>query len=348
MRESLHKTLIIRFSSIGDIVLSSLLVRTLRASFPQAEIDYLVKSEYADLIRHNPHLSRVIEFAGSSFADLSVLRRSIHADGYDLIIDIHDSLRSRYLCFGHPNVVRINKRKLARFLLVRLKVNVYSSFGGSPSVAERYLEPVASLGVENDGKGLEFFIPKEATASVARLLNEIGIPDTTQLIGICPTSRHANKMWLPDRFAEVAAALTMKNGGSVVVLGSKDEMEQCRIVADMVNAQGGNASNLAGKISLTETAAVMDRCSVVVCNDSGLMHIAAARKRKVVAIFGPTVRELGFYPYGTFSEVVEHPSLACRPCTHIGLPSCPEGHFKCMREISSRTVLTAAERLLHQ
>ena len=104
--------------------------------------------------------------------------------------------------------------------------------------------------------------------------------------------------------------------------------------------------NLAGKLNLCETAAMMDKCSVVVTNDSGLMHIAAARKRNVVAIFGPTVKEFGFFPIGTRSVVVENTELDCRPCTHIGLPSCPKGHFKCMNEISTEQVVTSANALL--
>ncbi len=346
MRESLHKTLIIRFSSIGDIVLSSLLVRTLRDRFPEAEIDYLVKSEYADLVHHNPHISHVLQFSPAD--GLSGHRQRIRSAEYDMIIDIHDSLRSRYLCFGHPNVVRINKRKLARFLLVRTKLNLYNSFGGSPSVAERYLETVEPLGVKNDGKGLELFLGEVAASRADAVLKESGVPDDTPLIGICPTSRHFNKMWQAKGFSEVGAMLAQSHSCSVVVFGSTEEAGPCAVVVEMIKALQPQLQvlNLAGRLSLLETAAVMDRCSVVVSNDSGLMHIAAARQRKVVAVFGPTVQELGFFPYGTISTVVEHESLSCRPCTHIGLPNCPLGHFKCMKEISPGVVLAAAEDLL--
>lgn len=346
MRESLHKTLIIRFSSIGDIVLSSLLVRTLRDRFPEAEIDYLVKSEYADLVRHNPHLSHVLEF--SQVDELSEHRQRIRNAGYDVIIDIHDSLRSRYLCLGHANVVRINKRKLARFLLVRMKLNVYDAFGGSPSVAERYLETVEPLGVKNDGKGLELFLGDGEVGCVSAVLKESGVSDGIPFIGICPTSRHFNKMWAAEGFAEAGAKLAHDHSCPVVVFGSTEESERCAEVAEMIEKRQPQVQvlNLAGRLSLLETAAVMDRCSVIISNDSGLMHIAAARKRKVLAVFGPTVKELGFFPYGTVSTVVEHKSLSCRPCTHIGLPHCPLGHFKCMKEISPGVVLAAAEQIL--
>jgi heptosyltransferase-2 len=104
--------------------------------------------------------------------------------------------------------------------------------------------------------------------------------------------------------------------------------------------------NAAGRLSLTETAALVDRCSVVLSNDSGLMHIAAARKRGLVALFGPTVRELGFFPYGTESIVLEKTELSCRPCTHIGGPSCPKKHYRCMNDIEPHHVVHSLKQFL--
>jgi heptosyltransferase-2 len=277
------------------------------------------------------------------------VRTQIHNASYDLLIDIHDSLRSRYLCFGHSSVVRINKRKIARFLFVKAKWDVYDWFGGAPGVAERYLETVRSLGVENDGNGLEVFFPQTAAAHAEKVLVEAGIQSRATLIGVCPSAKHCNKIWLKERFAETATTLAHEHGAAVLLFGSgKDEETRCREVKAMIEqqSQGIPVLNLAGRLSLLETAAMMDHCSVIVTNDSGLMHLAAARKRKVVAIFGPTVRELGFFPYGTTSTVIENISLSCRPCTHIGLPLCPKGHFKCMNDIHAAQVIDAARVLL--
>jgi heptosyltransferase-2 len=350
MADTIHRTLIIRFSSVGDIILSSLLVRVLRKRFQASTIDYLIKQEYADLMRYNPAISRVIEFPPDGrIADLRGVRTEIHNASYDLLIDIQDSLRSRYLCFGHSSVVRINKRKIARFLFVKAKWDVYDWFGGAPGVAERYLETVRSLGVEDDGNGLEVFFPQTAAAHAEKILVEAGIHYQRALIGICPSARHSNKMWLKERFAETAATLAREHRGAVLLFGSgKDEETRCQEVKVMIEqqSQGIPVLNLSGRLSLLETAAMMDRCSIVVTNDSGLMHLAAARKRKAVAIFGPTVRELGFFPYGTTSTVIENVSLSCRPCTHIGLPHCPKGHFKCMNDIHAAQVIDAARVLL--
>ena len=160
---SIDKTLIIRFSSVGDIVLTTQLVRALRRRFPHSRVDYLVKAEYADLLRHNPHLSRLIEFpAHGKLLDLLQLRKSIRADAYDLVIDVHNSIRSRILCAGMRNVVRIRKRTIARFALVRFKRDIYGWFGGSPPVARRYLDTVKRFGVEDDGLGPELDVPPVA------------------------------------------------------------------------------------------------------------------------------------------------------------------------------------------
>ena len=349
MLDSLHKTLIIRFSSVGDIVLSSLLVRTLRHRFPQIHIDFLLKSEYADLVRYNPHVNRVIEFpAGGSFDDLFRLRRAIRSERYDLIVDIHNSIRSRLLSPGAGRTVRVDKRKVARWLLVNLKRDFYPSCGGAPGVAERYLETVQPFGVLDDGGGLEVHVPPEIQERVGHILQGQGILPGSQAIGICPSAKHANKMWLKERFAETAAALARRHKTPVLLFGSAEEAPRCGEIAAMTEAASPavRVVNLAGSLSLLETAAAMDHCGVVVTNDSGLMHIAAARKRRLVALFGPTVRQFGFFPFGTTSTVVEHPALSCRPCTHIGLPDCPRGHFRCMRELESKTVIEAATKLL--
>lgn len=346
---TLHKTLVIRFSSVGDIVLSSALLRVLRKRFPDCMVDYVVKEEYADLVRHNPCVTHVLEFpTRGTFGDLQRLRRTIRAAGYDLVVDLHDSLRSRYLSFGSTPVVRINKRKLARMLLIAFKWNVYERAGGSPSVAERYVETMAPWGITSDDKGLDLFIPSAATGIARMRLQERGIPTGTPCIGVCPSARHGNKIWPGERYAEAAALLAREHRSAIVLFGGPDEEGKCNDIAALISSRnpGITVANLAGKLSLLETAAAMDSCALVITNDSGLMHVAAARKRRIVALFGPTVRELGFFPYGTEHIVVETSGLACRPCTHIGLPSCPKGHFRCMRDITTEQVAGAAARLL--
>jgi len=271
------------------------------------------------------------------------MRREVRGRGYDRIIDIHDSLRSRYLSANAGPVVRVNKRKLARLLLVKTKLNVYGRLGGAPGVAERYLETVEDLDIRDDGKGLEVFPgPDHAERAAAALAGVSGA-----VIALAPGARHWNKMWPQERFVEASVQLVRRLRASVLLFGSAADLERSGWIEQRIRAAAAGAVvvNLSGRLSLLETAAAMDRASVVVTNDSGLMHLAAARKRPVVALFGPTVRELGFFPVGTRAEVLEVEDLRCRPCTHIGLSFCPKDHFRCMLDIPASRVVESATRL---
>jgi heptosyltransferase-2 len=349
MQGVLHKTLIIRLSSAGDVVLSSQLVRALHGRYPDCQIDFLVKAEYADLVRFNPHVAHVIQFpGGGTLGDLFRLRRTVISSRYDLIIDIHDSIRSRYLSAGAGTVTRVNKRKFARTLLVNFKLDMYDRFGGAPDVAARYLETVLPWGVRDDVGGPELFFPPEVRPAVERLLASEHVVPGTMCIGVCPCARHGNKMWPGERFAESAGRLSEEHGLPVLLFGGADEREMCGAIEAIIRRAHPRASvlNLAGRLSLLEAGCAMDRCAVVLANDTGLMHIAEARGVPLVAVFGPTVRKFGFFPRGAHSTVIEHPGLSCRPCTHIGLPRCPLGHFRCMKEITAEMVIEPAERFL--
>jgi heptosyltransferase-2 len=333
--------LIIRLSSLGDIILASPLIRILRSKYPAAQIDLLVKPQYAEVMRSNPHLSTIIELSG----DLAPLGARLCASRYDLLIDIHNSLRSRYLRWrAHPRAVRVvNKYALRRFLLVHFKWNLYR---GVIPVAERYLAAGGNL--LNDGLGLEVFLPDQVGAAVSARLSSTRLETADRVIGFAPTARHFTKRWPPERFVELGVQLARARKVKILLFGGRDEADYCGDIAQMINASLGSAvaESVAGKFSLLETAAAFDRCHLVVSNDTGLMHLAAARRRKVVAIFGSSVREFGFLPYGTEHTLLEAAGVACRPCSHVGRATCPKGHFRCMKEIQVAEVAAAAEQLL--
>jgi lipopolysaccharide heptosyltransferase II len=338
-----NRTLIIRLSSIGDVILASPLIRLLRKRFPQGQIDFLVKREYADLVRFNPHLRNVIELdARGGFAELRALKRKLRQEKYDTVIDIQGNLRSVFLRAGlSANVLKVNRRRLARFLLVNFKWNAYRT---SPPVPVRYLETVRSAGIVDDGDGLELFIPEETCTRVQKHLSDAGVDSQKGVVGLCPGAKHATKRWLPQRFAQLAIALLSEDVHKILILGGGDDRDLCASIEEQVVRSTGKQNcvvNLAGAFSLLETSSAMDACDTIVANDSGLLHLAAARKRDVVAIFGSTVREFGFYPYGTENKVIERRNLYCRPCSHIGGETCPEGHFRCMEEITVEEVLNA-------
>jgi len=345
---SIQKILIIRFSSIGDIVLASPLIRVLRSSFPASQIDFVVKSEYAELIRFNHHLSSVIELQNSTLQELRELKRTIRQGRYDVILDIHNSLRSRYLrVFGGAKEISIvNKRLFARFMLINFKKSVYRAV---TPVAERYLETASKLGISNDRKGLEIFIPDEVLSSVSSMMGKYRLDRYDTVVGIAPSAKHKTKMWPHSHYSRVAMELIKQRRAKVFLFGSDSDTPVCDTIVRETNTDSVAITNLAGKLSLLETAAALDFCDVVLCNDTAIMHLAAARQRNVVAIFGPTVREFGFFPYETNATILEQKNLYCRPCTHIGSRKCPEGHFRCMNDTSPDAALKAVdEMILHR
>jgi len=350
MHDIQYKTLVIRFSSVGDIVLSSPLVRALRQLHPQMQVDFLVKETFVELVRYNPHLSNVFTFPkNGGIGDLLKFRREIRNRRYDMILDIHSSLRSRFLTIGLHGVRRIRKRVIARTILVRFKRDVYSHFGGAPGVAERYLETLRSgRGREGQETGLELFYPREVGEKMREQLASAGIVADAAAIGVCPSARHFTKIWPAERYATVATALARRWEAPVFLIGSDDDAERCRMIAERIaqESPGTRVMDFSGHCSLLEAAALMDACRIILTNDSGLMHIASARRRPVVAVFGSTVRQFGFFPSGPLQRVVEHPNLSCRPCSHIGRPDCPRKHFRCMLDLSTQRVLDAANELI--
>ncbi len=344
-----NKTVVFRLSSIGDIVLSSPLLRAMRASAgPKARIDFVVKKEYADLVKFNHHLSVIHEFDDSrGFRGLQEIRDTLRAEEYDLVVDIHNNLRTIYLrnfC-NTKEVVTVDKRLYERWQLVHLKRNIYA---GNVPIADRYIETVEEFGVTNDGKGLELFIPDEIQFAVSGKIAKLQLSAFNKVIGVCPGAKHFTKRWQKEKFAAVCARFAKEMHSKVLLFGGTADKSDCSVIASEIQMRvSENAvTDLSGELSLLEVAAAMEFCDIVLTNDSGLMHVACARQRKVVAIFGSTVKEFGFAPDGTESVLIENNSITCRPCSHIGRAECPKGHFKCMNDIGIDEVYTASLRLI--
>jgi lipopolysaccharide heptosyltransferase II len=344
-----NKTVVFRLSSIGDVILSSPLLRVLRAAAgPKARIDFVVKKKYAELVRYNHHLSVVYELdEAAGYEGLSKLRDEIKAEGYDLIVDIHDNIRTKFLrnFSSAKEVVTVDKRLYERWQLVNLKRNIYR---GITHVVDRYIETVKAFGIVNDKKGLEIFIPDEVQFGISGKIAKLRLNQFDKVIGLCPGSKHFTKRWEKEKFAEVAVRLARDLRGKVLIFGGVEDKNDASQIASMINGKTSQstATDFCGSLTLLETAAAMEYCDVMLTNDTGLMHLAAAKQRPVVAMFGSTVKEFGFFPYGTDSIVLENDDLRCRPCSHIGLDHCPKGHFRCMGEISVDQVEDAARQLL--
>ncbi len=344
---NLSKILIIRLSSIGDIILASPLIRCIRAKYPDSQIDFLVRKDYSELVSYNKNLSNVIEFdIKSGSRGLNELASNINKAGYDVILDIHNCLRSRYIRKNSSaKKFIINKNIIRRFLLVNFKINIYNNY---ISVIDRYINTASSLSVNNDGRGPEVFLPEAINHRITDTINYLNLPDHSVLIGAAPSAKHFTKKWPRDNYAKLFSSLIKNLNAVIINLGGKEDKDYIDEIVENVNSglTEKKCLNVAGKLTLLETAAAIDRCSLLITNDTGLMHLAAARKRKIAAVFGPTVKEFGFFPYGVEVAIIENNNLNCRPCSHIGSSECPKKHFKCMKEISVDGVFLNIKTLL--
>lgn len=342
--DTIRKILIIRMSSLGDIILTSPVIRRLRQQFPAARIDFLVREEYADLVRYNPHLSNIIELnVRHGRPAVKSLRDKIRLANYDVILDLHRNLRSAFLRRfpAHSPVLKIKKNLLLRFLLVKFKINLYRKFYGHPlSVAEKYLRTAAPLGLPDDDLRLEMHLPPEAVSKGVEIWS--GLQKENYRVVMAPGARHFTKRWPPDYYAELIRLIYREKGWRTLLVGGADE--KAAIEEIQVLAGDEIQRSLAGEISLLETVAIIREAPLFISNDSGLMHAAAAFQKPQIALFGSTVEELGFFPLNPHAKVLENATLPCRPCSHIGRSECPQKHFKCMLEVQPEAVL---DNLLH-
>jgi lipopolysaccharide heptosyltransferase II len=333
MRRS--KKLLIRLSSAGDVLLTSPLLKLMREREPESEIHFVAKSQYADLIRLNPNIDRVhLVQDHSDFHQLERLRRTLIAEHFDLTLDLHNNFRSAYLRRGSaPEIHVISKDIFKRAVLVNAKLNLFSTVRSvALKYAQTYDKSISRVA------GPEMFLPPESIEKADEKWKSFG-PEPAHSVFLCPGARHFTKRWPEDYWKELARQL--QADGRVVLLGGTTDTEMCARIAD-----GTSAVNLCGQLSLTESSAMLRHASVVVTNDSFLMHAANALGTRLVAIFGSSVREFGFFPYGADNKVLEVNGLTCRPCSHIGLESCPKGHFRCMKETRPSAVKEAVISLL--
>jgi len=343
--KKLNKVLIIRLSSIGDILLTTPLIRVLHQTYPDCRIDFVIKRQFQDLIAYHPYISKVYAFDKHDPATSLVnLKTQIRNEHYDVVIDIHKNFRSIYLrtCVNADRVVQFKKYALKRWLLVHFKINLYDTV---VPVYRRYIDSIKDFGFKYDDAGLELFIPDHTERLVERDWGERLRSMSGPIIGMAPGASYLTKRWLPDGFGEVAEYLIRRYNARIIFFGNADDREVIGGIIDSLECDRTCVYNIAGKLSLMESASLLNRCCCLITNDTGLMHMATALKKKVIAIFGSTTRELGFFPCSDEAIIVQHADLKCRPCSHVGRNSCPEKHFRCMRDITASHVIDAYESL---
>ena len=324
------RILCVRFSSIGDVLLTTPLVRALHRRHPEAELYFVTKRAMTPLVVENPHLTRVIELAPNE--RIIDLARRLRPLGATHGLDLHGSLRSAALRWLVPcQWSGYSKRKFARTTLISTKINIY---GRPVPVAERYFEAARELDVAPDGGPPEFFLAPAAITHMKYWLAEVGL-NQKRFAVIAPGAAHGTKRWPIAHWQALTARLQQLGYGVVAVGGPGDR--------ELANALGAGVVNVAGEFTLQETGACLARAAVVVSGDTGVMHMATGVGTPVVALFGPTVEPFGFFPYTKRAEVLEL-DLDCRPCSAMGTARCPLGHHHCLEEISPDQVAAAVQR----
>jgi ADP-heptose:LPS heptosyltransferase len=319
------KFLIIRFSSIGDIVLTTPVIRCLKKQVPGAEVHYLTKPGFAGILNTNPYIDQL------HLLDKPLLEKALELKqlGFDYIIDLHNNLRTRIIksVLDLP-AFSFDKLNIEKSILVRFKYNMLPPV----HIVARYMNTLNDFKVENDGLGLDYFLPETFSFNPSIFLPK-------NFIAFAIGAQHATKRLPNEKIIEICRQINLP----VVLLGGKEDSENAEIITTQ---SGSHVINLCGKLSLHESAYVVSVSDKLITHDTGLMHIAAAFKKQVISVWGNTVPEFGMTPYYGKFKISNHTSqisnLYCRPCSKIGYKECPLKHFRCMKEQDTAAIAALA------
>ncbi|HRH64851.1 MAG TPA: glycosyltransferase family 9 protein [Bacteroidia bacterium] len=335
------KFLILRFSSIGDIVLTTPVIRCLKKQVPDAEVHYLTKRSFASVLLGNPYIDKLYFLENNFHEIVGQLRQ----EKYDAVIDLHHNQRSLRLktTLGVKSY-SFRKLNIEKWLLVNFHINKLPGI----HIVDRYLETLTSFGVQNDGQGLDYFIRPEDEKILA------GLPPVfhKQYLAFVIGAKHYTKQLPPEKIISICKRIDLP----IVLLGGPEDMEKGAIIAGQL---GEKVFDATGKFALNESAAIVKHAVRIITHDTGLMHIAAAFRKDILSVWGNTVPEFGMYPYwgardgaqetgvgterqdsgGKSNIILEVKGLSCRPCSKIGFTRCPKGHFNCMLQQDEAVVV---------
>jgi ADP-heptose:LPS heptosyltransferase len=313
------KILVIRFSSIGDIVLTTPVVRCLKEQL-SCEVHYCTKAGYKSILENNPYIDK-LHLLDDNMKELT---KSLKNEKFDYVIDLHRNIRTMKIKWSLMSKWRsVDKLNIEKWMLVKFKTNRLPKV----HIVDRYLETTRSLGVKNDGKGLDYFISEKDEMKMDELPEGFQNGFNVFAVG----GQHFTKKLPNERIAEAIDKVSYPT----ILLGGKEDYENGEEIVKMSNSV---VVNFCGKSSLGESAWLVKMSERVFTHDTGVMHIAAAFNKPIVSFWGNTVPQFGMYPYLVEekaiekSKMIEVTDLPCRPCSKIGFDKCPQGHFKCMKE----------------
>lgn len=311
------KFLVIRLSSIGDIVLSSPVVRGLKQQVENAEVHFVTKTKFACIVESNPHIDKVHLLDDG----IGTLIHDLAKENFDYIIDLHNNFRSNKIKRRlKVESFAVNKLNWEKFLMIRFKVNRLPAV----HIVDRYMETLSVFDVKNDMQGLDYFVDECSSFKPDQLPE----PFQNGFVAFVISGTYTTKKLPPHKVSHICQNIDYP----VILLGGKNEYDEGE---EVLSQSKGNVLNYAGKISLNQSASLVRDARIVLSNDTGLMHVAAAFKKKILSFWGNTIPEFGMVPYlpEDSSEILEVKDLKCRPCSKLGHQKCPKKHFKCMEDI---------------
>ena len=314
----MQKILIIRFSSIGDIVLTTPVIRCVKQQIKDVELHVVTKESFASLLSQNPYIDKLHTFKN----DIADLYETLRSEKFDLVIDLHKNLRSLRLRQQlKTKSYAFDKLNVRKFLAVNFKMKHVLP---QKHIVERYFEAVSDIGVVNDQKGLDFFLDEKEELNVAKLFFK---NVTTRYIALVAGGSYFTKKIPLVKLQEICSTSQLP----VVLVGGKED----QAIADELQKKFPQLINTCGRFTINQSASLVKQAAWVISSDTGLMHIAAAFNKKIISVWGNTIPEFGMGPYLPNSEnkIVEVKNLSCRPCSKLGYKACPKGHFKCMHQL---------------
>lgn len=312
------KILIIRFSSIGDIVLTTPIIRAIKQQIQGVEVHYITKQKFSSVIEANPYIDKIHTIKDSIFEITHQLKK----ENFDYVIDLHHNIRTLKLkwILGKKSF-SFRKLNWEKFLMVYFKINKLPKL----HIVDRYFETLNSIGVKNDNQGLDYFISEKDIVNVSSYLpTHFQNGYTVLVVG----GSYFTKQIPIHKLKEFCE----RSSKPLVLLGGKEDTLNAE---EVHQAFLGKTINLCGQLNINQSASIIQQAQQVITSDTGLMHIAAAFKKNIISVWGNTIPEFGMGVYlpNYDSKIVEVKNLSCRPCSKLGHHSCPKKHFKCMNDI---------------
>ncbi|MBD3178381.1 MAG: hypothetical protein GF417_01655 [Candidatus Latescibacteria bacterium] len=340
MRETKIRILVIRFSSLGDLILMIPLLRHLRAAFPRGEIDIATKDKYSGLFSGYQLVNSIHTLKGGSLSELLRMKNRLRKRRYNIVIDAHNVIRSNILYWGIPaeKKAQLKKEQLRKFLLIKFGINLYHEITHQH---DRYMKLAWKIGLSKDKDLPPFQLPADAELRAGNFIKELD-PEAEITLSVAPGARWDTKRWSEQNYREIIKRVS-DMGFNTVIVGGREEVELAERISGSTEER---LVNTAGKLSILETASILGRSDLLLTNDSALLHLSELVGTPVLALFGPTVREFGFYPRMAKSRVLEI-GAECRPCSRNGARPCRYPEKLCLDSIKPESVLESILSILN-